>query len=314
MIRRDRVHLRIGSRYFPYLMAASIIASVGIALIASFHFMKALAGGRTTVIAAGSGGEAVVLSWDRQRGKLTIIEIPGDVRMDGVYGKGQLPLGSFLHLEDLDRGGKQGLFVKTVGDALGLPIAGFLRISSGAPIGKEDAINAFSPFHPSGWRSGSLPRGVRFRLWWEWRSIRPDAVWPMRLEDLGVFRQEVLPDGSLTRVFDTERFDSAAAGRLEVAAVRREAKRVLIVNTTGLAGLGSRAGRVLSQAGIAVAAVESETALQTSCSIHARKELWDGPSVRFIRFVFACTLSEEGNDSRVDITVRLGLREADDYR
>lgn len=311
MIRRDRIHLRIGSRYLNHLAVSLSVIVLVLLGIFVWNFFTVLPPGRTTVVVVDESG-ATALSFDRERGKLVVIGVPADVRMEGAFGAGQLPILSLLKLEDLDRG-KKGLFVKTVGMALGLPVAGLIRVP-GTESSKKDAMGALSPFHPWGWQSSDIARLTRFRLWWDWQTIRPDAVWSMELDDAGVFRRTALPDGSQTRIFDIDRFDRASSGRLEVNAVRRDAKRVLLINTTGIPGVGSKVARVLATAGMTVAAVENEAVVQDTCTIHAKKEVWDSASIHFIRSVYACALDEEGNDTRVDMTVRLGQREANDYR
>lgn len=307
---RDRVALRIGTRHLLRLIV--IVTSVLFVFlgIIIWNNLASLPVGRTTIAVAGD--PIMILSWDGQRGKLGVMAIPGDVRIEGVYGTGQLPLVSLLKLEALD-GTKQGLFVYSLSDALGLPVVGVIRGNDSLNV--ERAIESLSPLSPTGWQwEGGVSWPMRFRMWLVFKSLRPDAIWSLHLQDQGVFRDTVLPDGSGTRVWNVERFDTAAGSLLEIDSVRRETLRVLVVNTTIATGLGGRVARVLERAGMAVTAVENDSSEQDVCSVHAKKEVRESQAVLFIRNVYGCTVSDEQGDRRVDITVRLGNGNAKNYR
>lgn len=290
-------------------VSASLIVFVSFGLL-FWNIMTAVPSGRTTIVVAGD--PVTVLSWDGERGKLGAIAIPPDVRIEGVYGTGELPLVSLLKLEALDST-KQGLFIASLSDALGLPIVGVIHKSGS--LRTDEAIGSLSPLRPTGWQwEAGVSWPMRIRLWWIFKNLRPDAIWSINLQDQGVFRDTVLPDGSGTRVWNTERFDTVAGSLLEIDSIRRETLRVIIVNTTSTAGLGGRVARVLERAGLAVAAVENDPTVQDGCSVHAKKDLRESQAVLFIRHVYGCTTSEDPGDGRVDITVRLGLFNAKNYR
>ena len=278
---RDRREQRIGSRYLPRIIF-SVLSVLFVLLAAIFwNIMTALPWERTTVVVAGDPVQ--IVSWDQVRGKLTIIPIPADVRIDGVLGIGNLPLASLRKLEVLDSK-KKDVFLKSLEDTLALPIMGVM--GSGSPF------------------------SLRFRLWWIRKQLRPDAVTAVDLGLQGVFRSDVLPDGSQVRVFDVNRFDAIIGSQLEVDTIRREETRVRVVNTTDALGLGNRAARILSHAGMVVVAVESEAPEQNGCTIHAKEDLWSRPSARFVKDVFDCMITAQDPDERADVTVRLGTEYA----
>lgn len=307
---RDRVALRMGSRHLSRVIGITTSVFLVFFAIIIWNIITSLPDGRTTVVVVGD--PVTVLSWDGERGKLGVIAIPGDVRIEGVYGTGQLPLVSLLKLEALDLA-KQGLFLYSLSDALGLPIMGVIR--ENGSLSADRAIASLSPLSPTGWQwEGGVSWPMRFRMWWIFKNLRPDAIWSIHLQDQGVFQDTVLPDGSGTRVWNTERFDTVVGSLLEIDSVRRETLRVIIVNTTSTNGLGGRVARVLERAGMAVVALENDTTVQDGCTVHAKKDVMESRAVLFIRNVYGCTMSEERGDRRVDITVRLGLVNAKNYR
>ncbi len=306
---RNRIHERLGSRHARSFIISLIILTVIILSGLLWQFVSILPVGRITIVAAGEA--MTVLSWDGERGKLGVIVIPADVRVEGIYNTGELPVSSLLKLEELDPN-KQGLFVGSIRDALGLPIAGVMRTVGSAGAG--DAIGSLSPFSPTGWQRGSgVSVLTRFRLWWLFKNLRPDGIWAVNLEGEGVFQEKSLPDGSRARIFDTDRFDLVAGSRLETDSIRREMTRVLIINTTDASGLGGRVARTFGRAGMVVVAVESDHPAIPGCTLHANKEMWDLHAVQFIRQEYACVLREEGTDERADVTVRLGDSNAKQY-
>ncbi len=241
-----------------------------------WKLVTAIPSERTTLVL--DGDPLQVISWDEARRRLTVIPLPADVRIDGAYGMGSLPITSIRTLETLDDT-KKGVFVASLADALAIPITGTMKRAS--------------------WP-------LRLRFWWITQRLRPDAVTTLDLASRGVFRTETLPDGSQVRVFDPNRYDAVVGSQLEVDGVRREERRVRIINTTDVTGLGNRAARLLSHAGMVVVAVDSERADQTACTMHAKEDLWSGQSATFIKDVLRCVLTAADTDERVDVTVRLG--------
>lgn len=282
---------RIGSRYLPrFFFAASSVLFIFLVII-SWNIVTALPSERTTIAIAGD--PVYVLSWDEVQRSLTVIPIPVDVYLDGVYGVGSLSVVSLRKLESLDAK-KKGLFVKSLEDALALPINGVISIRD-APSFANSVL----------WGSG-LPIPLRLRLWWILVGLRPDAVKLIDLESQGVFRRDVLADGSGIRVFDGNRYDAVIGNRLEVDSIRREEFRVRVVNTTDVLGLGNRAARTLSHAGMVVIAVESASPPQSSCTIHTKKELRDSKTNKFAQRIFHCNVTQSDADERADLTMRLG--------
>lgn len=271
---RDRINERLGSRHIRIfiLIFVSFLLAFGVWL--GWNFAMAFPAERTTVITRVDPVE--IRSWDKERELLTIFSLPEDVRVEGVFGTGTLPIASLARLEAMDKT-KKGLLAKSLGNALGTPI--------------EDAELSFP---------------LRLRFFLATQMVRPDAVKRIDLDALGVYRSETLPDGTLVRVFDVNRFDVGVGAALEVDSIRREELRVRVVNTTDVARLGSRAARMVSHAGTVVVAVESESPTQKPCTVHAKKELWSTQTSRFIQNVLACTLADADSDERADVTVRLG--------
>lgn len=267
---------RIGSRYLPRIILVLLSVLFLLLGVMFWNIVTALPWERTTIVIAGE--PVYIQSWDEARQTLTIIPVPTDVYLEGVFGIGRLSIASLGKLEALDIK-KKGLFVKSLENAFALPIVG-----------------VWSNLNPA----------LRFRLWWIRKWIRPDAVKMIDLESEGVIRSDVLADGTEIRIFDVYRYDAVIGNRLEVDSIRREEFRIRVVNTTEMQGLGSRAARFLSHAGMVVIAVDSEKTVQNECAMNT---IWATVSVQFIRRIFNCATTTSDPDDRANATVRLG----DDY-
>lgn len=280
-MRRDPRNERVGKRYFRVILL--LFTSLSIIALVWFGWMVAAAfpSERTTIIA--STDPLTIHSWDDTRRILTVVSVPQDIRIEGAFGVGVLPVGSLARLEAMDKT-KKGILARSLAQTLGTPI-----------------------------HEGVLTPLSRVRFYLVTRTIRPDAVKNIDLDALGVYRQEQLPDGTTVRVFDMNRFDALNAATFEIDSVRREELRVRVVNTTDTRGVGSRVARTVGIAGMVVVAVESEGPSQTDCTIVAKKIIWSTTSVGFLRQQYGCVLSEEGLDERVDVTLRLGTKLAEDF-
>ncbi len=278
---RDRIHERLGGRNIRtlFVITLSVLAVFGVWLV--WKFVTAFPEERTTFITSIDPIE--ISSWDTKRHTLTIFSIPPDVFVDGVFGVGSLPVASLTRLEAMDKT-KKGLLVLSLAEAFGTPI---------------------------------LPgdRSPLLRLRWAFtlRTIRPDAATRIDLASLGVYQLGILPDGTRVQTFDTNRFDSVIGATLEVDSIRREGLRVRVVNTTDVTGLGNRAARMVSHAGMVVVMVESQTAKQKACFVTAKKSLESSKSVSFIKSFFNCKVVAGSDDEQAELTIRLGQEYADRF-
>lgn len=271
---RNSIHLRLAGKYIR-----TIVFALGSLLIASgawfgWEVWAAFPAERMTLVTSVDPLE--ISSWDTKRQLLTVFSIPSDVFIEGIFGVGALPVVSLQRLETMDTT-KKGLLALSLSEAFATPIL-----------------------------AGDMPPLLRLRWAFTLRTIRPDAVKRIDLASLGVYRSETLPDGSSIRVFDENRFDVGVGTALEVDSIRREGLRVRVVNMTIRSGLGNRAARTLSHAGMVVIAVESEPSIQQSCLIHTKKELQDSKTATFIKRAFHCSVTPADWDERADVTVRLG--------
>lgn len=270
----DHIHERLGGKNIRTLFGIilSTLAVLGVWL--GWKFVSVYPQERTTFVSSIDPIE--ISSWDAKRHTLTIFSIPPDVFVDGVFGVGSLPVASLSRLEAMDKT-KKGLLAGSVAEAFGTPIL----------------PNDLSPL-------------VRLRWALTLRSIRPDAVNRIDLRSLGVYRLEILPDGTGIQTFDTNRFDAVIGATLEVDSIRREGLRVRVINTTDVAGLGNGAARVFGHAGMVVVMVESETPTLQACTVTAKKSLWESKSVSFIKTFFHCSVGSGNDNDQADLTIRLG--------
>lgn len=294
---RTRIQERLGNRYFRPIVVVIMCLIVGISGLAVWKFTTAMPGERTSIILLSD--PVYVLSWDNKRGQLTMFALPPDLRIDGAYGVGSYPISSLRKLETID-GTKIGLFARSMEDALGLPIVGVMEGRASlqknpVELAKEALGNA-----------GDIALPLRLRLWFLLTMMRPDGVTTVDLSARGVYKSEAMPDGSVARIFDANRYDAVIGGLLEVDTVRKEGLRVRVTNTTGEAGLGSRAARIVSHAGMVVVVVDSEAQTLKKCTLAVPKPLWGTYSVAFIQAFFDCSLMEAIGDGQADLTIRLG--------
>lgn len=278
---RDSLHLRLGKKYLRTILFLTASVVIGILVWIGWTVWAAFPRERTTIIASTSPLQ--IRSWDEKRRILTVLSIPEDVRIEGASGVGTLPVSSLGKLEAIDAS-KRGILAQSLTLALGTPV-----------------------------REGELPFPLRLRFFFATRTIRPDAVRSIDLDTFGVYRFQTLPDGTAVRGFDVNRFDAVIGDAFEVDSIRREELRVRVVNTTEVPGLGSRAARVLSHAGMVVVAVDNESTGQQECTVHAKEDLWFSQSVSFIKDTLRCVLTALDTDERFDVTTRLGKRSAETF-
>jgi len=278
---RDRIHERLGRRNIRTLFVAITSVLIIFGVWFAWEFWTAFPDERTTIITSTNPIE--VSSWDTKRQALTIFTISPDVFIDGVFGVGSLPASSLFRLETMDKT-KKGLLALSLQDALGTPLF----------------IGDLSPL-------------LRLRFAFILRTVRPDGVTRIDLSSLGAYRSVPLPDGTSVSSFDTNRFDTGVGALLEVDSIRREGLRIRVVNTTDVVGLGNRAARIVSHAGMVVIMVESETPAMKECTITAKQSLWGSKSVSFIKTFFNCSVASGSEDEQAELTVRLGRDYADRF-
>lgn len=93
-----------------------------------------------------------------------------------------------------------------------------------------------------------LSWGERWNLYWKIRALREDQVEEVRMPtNIGV--EEELPDGTKVIGIDRQRLDLLVADRLANEAVMGAEARLVIVNGSGIAGMGKLAERFLKTAG-----------------------------------------------------------------
>lgn len=277
---RDRIHERLGGKNIRTLFVLVTSVLIVFGLWFAWKFCTTFPEERTTMVSSLDPIE--ISSWDSKRRALTIFTIPPDVFVDGVFGVGSLPAASLSRLESMDKT-KKGLLAQSLLEALATPIA-----FPNTPL-------------------------LRLRFMLIRRTIRPDQVTRIDLGVLGVYRKVTLPDGTSIDLFDTNKFDSVIGGALEVDSVRREGMRVRVVNTTDVAGLGNRAARLLSHAGMVVVMVESDTPTQKKCALTVKRSLSSSKSVSFAQNFFNCIVEVGSEDEQTDFTIRLGQENVDRF-
>lgn len=310
---RDRIQERLGHRYLRHFIITILGLIVAITGFAVWKMTATMQEERTTIII--TSDPMYIVSWDDKRHYLTLFMLPGEMYIDATRGVGSYPVASIRKLEVMDKT-KKGLLRESMEDALGLPIRGVVDGGRGDTSPVKLVKDALSPFYFSAWSRGDgITLSLRFRLWYILTFVRPDEVTIVDLSAAngGIYRSETLPDGSVVRVFDDRRFDALFGQTLEEHTIRQEGLRVRVVNATDIVGLGNRAARIISHAGMVVIMVESETPALMACTVTASKSLWDSKSVSFMKTFFNCNVDSGSDDEQAEITIRLGQKYANRF-
>lgn len=296
---RSGIYERVGKRYWLHLILVSIAIVLCLFMVFLWRVATTIPSERTTFVITGDPVQLV--SWDNVRNKLTILTIPADVRIEGAFGAGSLPIASLERLEILDSA-KKGIYVQSLSRAFAVPIVGVVHVAGP----DKEIVSILSPWNIAHWWDRGLPLSTRFRLWWTLTWLRPDSVTTVDLASRAVLSDTTLPDGSSVRMLDLDTFDVVVGSRLELDTIRREEFRVRVVNTTKILGLGNRTARILSHAGMVVVAVDTDETRQVRCSVRAKKEFIETSTYRYITNVLDCQPEVGEEDGDVDITIRLG--------
>jgi hypothetical protein len=175
-------------------------------------------------------------------------------------------------------------------------------------FGKQWAADSVAAFLGIGYvgSSGSMGLWDSWQLWMWQRQVKWKDV------DLGksVWVREVV-DVDDQKVLEVSPGLRSKIGDWFLASnIANEQFLVTVVNTTGVAGLGSRVARVLESAGMRVVAVSNSDSEVGKCEVSGQKKSFDTVSVKWIINTFGCVWHERAELGEADLTVAMGR----DYR
>lgn len=265
--------------------------------------------GQHRITVAVAGEKLMVVSYERRTQTAVVARVPDTLLMEATHGYGEYPARSLWGLDvqeklegELIRDGTSHLFAA-------MPL-GYL-----AAEGQTEAVAAVGN---AGWkklwgkRTSDLSIWDLGRLWWGLRGLRTDQIEVIDLEETDAVNAADVPDGSRAYRADLQRLSAYSMRWFRDEALVNDPARVLVVNTTGAAGLGALAGRVVETAGMHVVGVEdSGDKLGQTQVLVAEGKLKQRYLVQALgQFFRAKPKVEKTIGARSEIVVKLG----EDYR
>ena len=249
--------------------------------------------------------------------KFTVLKIPADVQIEGVYGVGRYSLRSLWNLGLLSKK-SHDLLTKSLSEALAVPVELYIN-----PAGRtveataseiETLKGAFSfrtifSFMHSG-VSTNIPAFTSVQLAWFFRSTGIDRLQTIDMGESTAISTERLPDNAEVPVFDPNGFDATIELAFETRAIRKEALSITIYNTTEVPLLGQRVSRLLGHIGAHVVSIKNDVTPRVKCEVRGSETALKSKTAQLITSYYHCDaalLSEQGEE---DLEFRIGH----DYR
>lgn len=292
----------------PILQILFMIFFIGLGAVIYFFWQNGKYGKFDRFNVVVQGAPVTVVSLDSKEHTLTVVRFPDDFYVSEVVPNyGAYKISSVYRVGELDHRGGQVLSW-TVSDLLGIPIDGFM-----ATTGKIGAIKGFFMQPNVIFKSQSdLNLLDRLRFIFALEQIRFDKVTEVDLEKNT--SPLVLADGSSAKSMDKDQLDSLFGGYFVEAAIRDEGKRVEVINTTTVVGLGTRLARTLSNIGLSVVNVGSANGEVGQCEVRAVKNDLNLFTVRRLAKDFSCKIAARESEDRADISLILGSDFADKFK
>lgn len=308
----EKRYQRAAGRYKAIFWGIFSVGVIGIFL--AFIIRLTSPAGRMTVLVAGS--PITVWSWDSQGRNSTILTLPADTAVEGVYSLGQYPLTSFWKLGETDPS-QGGILTQTVSQLLAVPIPWYIGPPTSEFEGVSDpnralgrffSISGFGTYLQRGWRTniGLFPY-IRFlRAWASRNSGKTKELDLTRDNGLSAIK---LPDGSQSITVDINRLDLFLNDILEDSDVRGEGLRVIVLNATKTPALGGRLARFITHMGAAVVFVgNSDRDVKGICELVGSRDGLASITAGVITRSLGCSqgASREDENGQADLTVFVG--------
>ncbi|MBI3887786.1 LytR C-terminal domain-containing protein [Candidatus Microgenomates bacterium] len=247
-----------------------------------------------------SGGQNVLISYNVLGKSFVVVKIPGNLYVTGlIHGYGNYQSASIYQVGELDkRGGEtvQG----SMQEYLGVPVDNYFITDREVKDVKTFFLSPDFLVQPKS-NMGFIDR---LTLLANVSNVRFDRI---RTVDLGENASTlVLADGSQTLSLDPAEVDKILQGSLVENQIQDENFRVEIINSTDLNGLGARAVRLLTNIGLSVINVESNTQRLDTCTIFATEDSIKSLTVARIANIYKCQVSKKPTEDRAAVTVKLG--------
>lgn len=228
--------------------------------------------GRFTVILVHEE-KMVIKSIDPITSEAVSVDLPADLQITTVGGRGEWKVGVLAKLSE-----------KYGDEWLGDSVANFLGIPYTA---LESQLN-----------------------WWDkisWRRLEGKAVWKVvPLDKLGYITEGLEADSQKVLGLDSQ-WNNKVSDLFLSSELAREESSITVINSTNIAGLGSRVARLLGNSGLRVTMVKTEVDVNLDkCELQLNKEELETEKVKFIQNEFDCTLVENDNLSNGEMQIKIG--------
>ena len=272
---------------------------VGISLCIALYIFMVPQRYLAFVIAAEPAMTLVILKPKGQ--KIVTFSLPGDTYIEGVGGYGKYSLSALWKLGTIDKRGG-ALVSESLSETLGAPITRYISGERGIDLFRWRNVGTFLTGQYTTNMTLSEFIGVVKRL----SDSRPGEIEEIDLAKTTLFEKKILPDGTGILEVDLGRIDPIVRGAFENEEIRGEAKRIAVVNTTEIPGLGSGVAKTLSHIGTVVVSVSNSTEAIDRCVIEVSEEARKTKTVAFIHSYYHCEIKIEALSDRADIRVLVG--------
>lgn len=246
-----------------------------------------------------AGDKTLLLSLDVPQKSAILLRFPDDLYMPEVaFGYGQYRVSSVYGVGELDHRGGVTLS-QTLQEYTGVPIDGYVLIN-GSHTGLKGTI--LSKDFLTGNSDLTIPEKLQLVL--AVAGLRDDKI--KTVDILKLASPLVLADGSEAIFLEKEELDNFLSGIFYESNLQDEGLRVEVVNTTKVAGLGSRVSRLLNNIGMSVVNVDSTSELLDKCRIETDDKSFSSKTVARITGIYNCQITKTNQDVRAAVRVLVG--------
>ncbi len=261
-----------------------------------------------------------IISFDTRAKKITALDLSSDTVIPGALGYGKYAVRAIVSLDEIDhRNGT--LITGSIGNAIGLPIAGYVRMGNSAdePLTAALLTRLFSIGSIRQYMAGEIKGSVPFLSWVRFvflmHSLPADGI--KIIDTTAMTNNLPSPDGGTYPELDESRVDYIVDTAFVDGGIRTEALSVAIYNTTTIPAIGTRVSRQLAKVGMQMVFVGNQEGDIPHCVVASPEEYLRSKTVLFITQAYGCTgkiAQEEGKDIGADIVILLGKGVAERFK
>jgi len=261
-----------------------------------------------------AGNPITVVYIDRTTNRTSLISMPPSTYIDACSSYGTYPVSSLWRLGEIEKKGGS-ILASSIGNALGIPIKFYIgpRTFPDTPQDPQQHLSQmFSFLTIPEFLVGNVKTNMSLATYVEaLRSVR-NALPKTTILDLSrtyALSKRDIDDGSVVSAVNPDGADLVFRQTHELTALRDENIRVMIVNTTGVVGLGQKIARILSHVGMTIVGTESEDRKFDECEVTASPSVVSSLTVKTIVSYFSCGIRTSSDTGRADVVLRLGNKD-----